>query len=1358
MIRGPVGQILSVSKRFINMSILNVFVVAILLGLSIILLYVTSPMSETIFASWGAVSASNWLRFGAATLLSAFLPGFFLFDVLNKKGFESPVRYFLFSYLLSVLIISVANLFAFLVFGSWNPLNVLVLANCVLFGIWVFAKRGKVGCSRVSSMLIFAFIVLLLFFLFVSSVHNFFIYGDQFDYNGWAISWAEAPFYSLNGVIQPSYPWLAFAYLSTLFKTTGLPSVNTYVPLIVLNMMPIVAFFCLVRTKANAHVSAIASFLAFFTSGFGWVYLPLINAENQVNALQQLGWKTYDITVPNSFLSVTPDLSTSLLLIGLPSLLAVLAVMFDDNQISSQKRYYFLTAVLTALAFLSHIEAGAILTGIFVLLVLANYVKNTRLQLSFLCGLLLVLVIDLVAPVQYYITVTVDLASSHTPLLLLCIVAVSVSILLAKTYRANLLDSLTTVSVKKTKNLLSKLRSVDYIVLFSFSIVQGALNNDNPPNKRFKCSLRALVFALLIILSYSVTLVIYSIYFFPIFHFNVSLFPWFIYPVRFGMVGALSLGFLLGCILFQWNKKEKLPYALILGIPLLLFLGYCGLYQQQRVMKYIPLLIAPFAAEFAIKSANYFSKKVYSKIRGRVIQVTTLLLILSLCSSSMALYLQYESLCQDPTHYSTLAMRIPISDSVASAAEFIAGNSNFGDMIAAFPIGYGGAYAYMSGLTGRDTMDFLPIFAMKEPINFFQVASDIQLKYVYISTSEKGLINKYYKDGFLNFYTSIASIAHETSETKIYSVPTLFPPSEDPECLVIDMSAFIRSSYSQNSSFLSYLTLALSGVQYAPCSYSSVGLSQNIETIIVPLDPNSASIDGYLEWVNNGGNLIVIGSDQLGSFSTFLNFQITGIGEINSIRSVNTSISTPNIQLPLVSSDDPNVTIQAYYSQDKQLKSSFLAESHIGNGTIKYLFLAPLFSYLLSNGNGSVHILSQIAPSIINMLGFKVDISRTNPNRNTPNYVLERPTYSGNITCITNHLTFNAPTVTLKQSNSIEQSFKDASVDITGSITIAIGDSSGSISAGIPQSQEINPTRIYDDEEDFWKTYLGHGTGTVGNVSIVHDVNTFRSGNSSTKIIIESGSQKNSGIYHNFATTNWSSAKKISLYIYGSGTNVKISLSLFSGAETAADVLLWEIIDNFTGWKKLAFDFSNPTRIGSNFNISDIKKMYLWSDSPGAWNVDRFTLDVSGPTQFAPSLTFQNSGLKDMTLVLSKGTQLVITSESQDTIIITSEEQKISIKADPNDIYLEAFSTTIAIDGLVTFKGSYGYWLEQIPTVHDTISISGLTSFKPVFAELISYVYAEDIFRDYVVEYPTNPIIYISDLQLTGKYSHIDEK
>lgn len=1347
-----------ISKRFVSSPPINVLIVSGVLGFGILLLYVVSPTPEKLYVSWGAISASNWLRFGADLLLSVFLPGFFVFDVLNARSRESPVRYFLFSYLLSVFIVTFANLVVFLVSGSWMPLNVLILTNCGLFGIWLVTKRGKIGCSRVSCKLVLTIAGLVLFFLGVSLIHRFFIYGDQFDYHGWVLSWAETPFRSLNGVIEPFYPWWTYSYLSTLFKTTGLPSVNTYVPLIVLNMMPVVAFFCLVRTKADARVSIIATFLAFFTSGFGWIYLPLINAGSQVDTLQQLGWKTYDVTVPNSFLSITPDLSTSLLLIGLPSLLAVLAIAIDEKQTSSQRRYYLLTAALTALTFLSHTEAGAILVGIYALLILTNRIKNTRLQLSFLSGLLLVSVIDLLAPAQYYTVIAVSLANNHIPLLLVGIAAVSLSIILGLIFRTHAFNSFSTFCVRKTMNLFSKLRSMDFTVVLSFCIERGNLWKDNPPSKRLKFSLIALSIALLVILSYLGTFALYSVYFFPAFHFNVSSIPWYIYPVRLGMVGALALGFLLGCIFFQWHKKEKLPYALtIIGIPLVIFLGYYGFYQQHRLMKYIPLLMAPFAAVFLTRLADCFSLKIHSKIHSRVIQVATLVLILSLSTPSMILYFQYEALCQDPAHYPTLARRIPISNYVASAAEFLLDNSNFSDTIATFPLGYGGSYSYVGQLTGRDTTSFLPIFAIKQAVDFFKVASDIQLKYAYVSTVEEGLINKYCKDGFLNFYTSIASIAHETDETKIYVIPRLFPPSENPECSVLDLSAFARSPSSKNSSFLSYLLLGLSGIQYALYSYPFTGLSPKIDTIVMPLDPDITFIDRYLDWVNNGGKLVVLASDQLGSFSTFLGLNITGIGEANSIRNADIAISIPNIQFPLISSKDPDVTIQAYYTQDQQLKSPFFAERNLGNGTIKYLYLAPLFSHLLSSGNGSADTLAQITPTIINMLGFKANISSTNTNHNFPNYVLEKPTYSGNLTCTTDYLTFNAPEISIKQSDSIEQHFKEASVAITGSLNFAINNSSGSISAGTPQGQEIAPTIIYDDGE-FWTTYLGPGTGTVGKVSIVQDVSTVRSGNSSTKITIEPGSRQNSGVYHNFGTTDWSSAKRISVYVYGSGTNAKISLALFSGPETGDDVCIWEIADNFTEWKKLTFDFSSPTRIGSNFNITDIKKMYAWFDTPGTWYVDRFALDVSGPTQTMPFITFQNNSPKDMDLVLSKGTLLVITSENQAIQITAAENQEISLKAAPNDIYLDSFDTNLAIDGAVTFKGSYGYWLEQTPAVHDIIKISGLTSFKPAFAELITYVYAEDGNRDFVVKYNSNPIIYISDLHITGKYTHSDEK
>jgi hypothetical protein len=524
----------------------------------------------------------------------------------------------------------------------------------------------------------------------------------------------------------------------------------------------------------------------------------------------------------------------------------------------------------------------------------------------------------------------------------------------------------------------------------------------------------------------------------------------------------------------------------------------------------------------------------------------------------------------------------------------------------------------------------------------------------------------------------------------------------------------------------------------------------------MPVDPNITSIERYLDWVNNGGNIVVLASDQLGSFSTFLGLNVTGIGEVNSIRNANTAISIPDIQFPLVSSKDSNVTIQAYYAQDQQLKSPFFAQRNLGHGTIKYLYLAPLFSHLLSSGNGSADTLAQIASTIVNLLGFKANSSSTNTNCNLPNYVLEKPTYLGNLTGTTDYLTFYAPEINIKQSDSIGQHFDDASVEIIGPVNFAISNTSGSISAGTPQSQEIDPIEIFNDGE-FWSTYLGPGKGTVGNVSIAQDVSIVRSGNDSTKLAIGHGSYQNSGVYHNFGTTDWSSAKRISVYVYGSGTNGNITLAVFSGAETAYDAITWGIVDNFKGWKKFTFDFSSPTYIGSDFNITDIKKMYVWFDTPGTWYLDRFALDASGPTQSIPSITFPDNIPKDIELILSNESQLVISSGSQDTRISGTNNQKILITTTTSDIFLSSFSTNLTIDGTMTFKGSYGYWLEKTPAVHDIINVSGVTSFKPAFAEQISYVYAEDSFRDFVVKYNPNPIIYISDLSVTGKYTHVDE-
>jgi len=150
---------------------------------------------------------------------------------------------------------------------------------------------------------------------------------------------------------------------------------------------------------------------------------------------------------------------------------------------------------------------------------------------------------------------------------------------------------------------------------------------------------------------------------------------------------------------------------------------------------------------------------------------------------------------------------------------------------------------------------------------------------------------------------------------------------------------------------------------------------------------------------------------------------------------------------------------------------------------------------------------------------------------------------------------------------------------------------------------------IYDDDESFWSPYRG-GTGSY-DITISEETTEVKKGASSLKMEVISGSYEDVGVYHSYASAqDWSPYDFICIWIYGANTGLTIRVRIF--APDASNNFLFNVTDNFTGWKRLVIPLRSFTEEGSPSwsNVTRIHIYYNDVNQTFTSYLDRTVVDV----------------------------------------------------------------------------------------------------------------------------------------------------
>ena len=863
---GEICRVPGLMNRFLRLKPLLLCLVCVL---SLASFYFISPMQSQLYVPPENILLPNWLRHICAMLLTTFIPGYMILSMVDQNQTIGRLNRVLVSYILSVL----STFFiGYIIILSGNSINNLGTFGISIFNVAILMiyfilsskhyiynrKSQEVNNAKrlhvldISTLYIVAFwlvmvgLVIVLAYLHCGSQLNI----DQQNYHGLAISLGSIQL-PKDALAFPHSIWLFGTYLAMLFSASGIPSVNAHNSLGFLNIMPILAFFVLVKSffRNHAHAEAIAAlctFLGFFTSGFGWMYTlkeTLTGNPKLFSETIYLSWtKTYDILTPNSFVAAGhPDPTTPLLLIGLPAMFALFQLSMTTQNATGDKLKYFLIILTTLFGYLGHTET--ILMVITLATITLTRKDCLKILLSLLTAFLIVFAIDVSSPSRFYNTQGINLAGhfiSFPILILLALVGLMCIHLTLQMMKHTKFPA----GIKSMTARVVGYISTRYVVLF---------------------------FSSLIIYLYLLAFVVWGIVqadfnTWLVFGYDGSV-PWYFYPIRLGLVALIALSGLLYWISHRTGYiKQLFPFY----VWAFATIGFSSYYLEYRLIKHLYLALSviaglaiySFASRISASSIIVALKHADERttqsicnissvsINGKHLVATVLLAIVitSIGSNLLCIRAVKDS---DYAGITSVLLHISFTEEEFEALNWLRLNIDpMTDTILYLPDGrnlaseienIGGAWATLS-------RQYAPFFEVSGPDNFFDLCHKMRANYLYLTWKDRNILEskKEYANSFVRQLLNYLPVVFNNSKVTIYKFPAFAPPSK------LSSTAFVLPSTT-----LPITTFALADLNYSIICTDNPAW-RNYDALILPIYHDAEELKKYAEWVENGGRLIIL--------------------------------------------------------------------------------------------------------------------------------------------------------------------------------------------------------------------------------------------------------------------------------------------------------------------------------------------------------------------------------------------------------------------------------------------------------------------------------------------------------------------
>ena len=793
------------------------------------------PHHLTFFQEWGAIPIQNYILLVASIGATFFLPGYFILRVIDRdcsiRGLDALVFSFLLSYLYTPFMVLISLSF----FGEistivYLSISLLVLTICI-FIFRIFSKnmdteRGDANAC-VDPMLLITAVAFFVAALAFSKDYGYIAGFDVWRHQGTAISIIRYGLEAVNIPLKWFHVGLVFV-----FTLSGFPIVNSASVLNLLNIMPILAFYCMARKifgEKNQVTPAIATMFFSLFSGFGWTYaLYRIQVESWTEALA----RTASITANDTLFSNLWIWGHSPASVSFTAFLMLLYLLFCTIKCKG------VVFALTLLTFLTgwalHAAEALIFVIMFgIILLFCQSISRSRklsICLALIAGLFITLIAIQLSPGITFFTV----GFWESSLLLVYLILTALLMFASPKIFHSFKNAIAYIKHNQTVHV-----SISILILF----------------------LWLLSFYLWIQEELTST--------------DIGFIPWYTYPMRLGVVGFFALLTLLLKDNIRHSSEGVLRHFatfLILAGTLFVFgkiititkIYYLSInYWEIRILRYcLHAVVAVIAAMFALYLFNFIRHRIRvaqmkkSALSLRLLTAIFLALVIVVGTMSTAFTIDYWA--NHP--------RRPVTKDLGIATFALDENTLFTDQSTIFV-----------GITGPsvDLLNRLGVKCVSGPVRdtialtssaetYYFGTWFTEAKYLLYVPEFDDHILKSNRDSFT--YTNVLQLfdpAYENDETSIYKLPYGVPPTPNSQVLILlptrsPYTSVLDAFAQMNKSYDVALPNALTNLHYP--------------TIVLAYDPLDVELSQKLtKRVDEGATLVVFNVDKLGNIAEKLN-------------------------------------------------------------------------------------------------------------------------------------------------------------------------------------------------------------------------------------------------------------------------------------------------------------------------------------------------------------------------------------------------------------------------------------------------------------------------------------------------------
>jgi hypothetical protein len=790
-------------------------------------------VNESVFVSLSSLRVVNWLRALAGLLLGVFLPGYAIISLFKHQ--LNPISLSISSILLTIFIDATITFIA--ITFAQSALTWMLIINTLIVSLSLIdTLRDKTNryslkhTHSVNTTLDNVNILMLLLCLFqLSILISIFLLsgltvpnGDMWDHAAMATRVEKGEFLRFGLLI---YPPFFSVHLFSVSQLTGLPAISISNLLGLTNIFVVLAFYALVLTLTRKRsVAFLSTFALTMFGSFTFLVQAILgkmvaDPQGLAGSFLQVSGKTMQTNSIYPLANIHVYAPVTLHLISI-LVLTALFLQKDKGRI-----LYAVEAFLIANLFLLHV-AETIYVLIFLLAALILNLSKIKDLASLTLGVWLGTAALSILPftkssVSLYVTVVYTVVLVFT---LLCT-------------RLKLLSKLHGL-YGKTRGFTSK----GYVRVF-------------------------LAFAMLSM--YGFLMLVWKVLYLDVDGYMPGVLsylgaaPTYFMPVAFGTPLVISLLYFAKCLVSKdplAQNEEKVVIFLVAAfiiaylfgkaITLANISGYM-IYRELRVLQTFGGILFSIVSGYALyKTFQHFKG---SKINQRVILAVGLGLLILLGSGSPFLSAVFWT-NRGMGAYSLHSNEI-------EALDFLKRTVNASDVV----LTYNSESKTKVGLTGATIINrFAVPFSSVSP-SIPRMWLQLQpVDYIYLTKQDYDAIQK--SDTYMKSLIPLLPVIFNNSEVMIFSVPQI-------KSYMGDLSIPVVISRDLKEALPKLAILDSLGVNYRIYDKWDPGILADSSTVILTDDVENASdAQKYVDWVHDGGHLIILGENE-GYYSNLMNIQ-----------------------------------------------------------------------------------------------------------------------------------------------------------------------------------------------------------------------------------------------------------------------------------------------------------------------------------------------------------------------------------------------------------------------------------------------------------------------------------------------------